>query len=148
MIEKLKLPPQYQTGHAHIDDQHSYLLGIIVACATVIKNEKKHTPQKLDSEARELIEELLQYTKTHFSYEEKIMEKTHFPEIEHHKKIHHDFLQKTLEIQHAFAHKKEHKYEVIQELLVFLKGWYFEHVVAEDKKIAMHVKEVEAHKEI
>lgn len=47
MIEKFKLPPQYQTGHDHIDDQHSYLLGILVACTTVIKNEKKYTSQKI-----------------------------------------------------------------------------------------------------
>jgi hemerythrin-like metal-binding protein len=143
MIEKFKLPPQYQTGHEHIDDQHSNLLGILVACATVIKNDKKHTPQALDREVKELFEELLQYTKTHFAYEEKIMEKTEYPETEHHKKIHKAFIQKTLEIQTTFAKKKDHKYEVVQELIVFIKNWYFEHVVSEDKKIVAHLKEVE-----
>jgi len=128
----------------HHNDQHAYLFGILVACASIVKNEKKHTPQKMDSEIKEVLEELLHYTKMHFSYEEKIMEKTEYPEIEQHKNVHKAFFQKTIELQTAFTKKKDHKYEVGLELITFIKNWYFEHVATEDKKIVAHVKEVEA----
>jgi hemerythrin len=110
----------------------------------VMKNEKKHSLQKIDDEFKELIDELHHYTKNHFLYEERIMEKTQFPEMDAHKTIHHAFMKKISDIQHEADKKRDDKHKLLANMIVFIKGWYMEHVLIEDKKIVAHQKEIEA----
>lgn len=143
MLEKADLPDKYKTGHEHIDEQHSHLLSILVALATIVKNEKKLSLHKIDEEFKTLLSDLQQYTKTHFSYEERLMEKTHYAEIENHKTIHASFIKKLHEIRHECEKKRDDSHKLLHDTVDFVKTWYLEHIFVEDKKIAAYFKSVE-----
>jgi hemerythrin-like metal-binding protein len=143
MLEKVDLPEKYKTGHEHIDEQHGHLLSILVALSVVVKNEKKHSLLKIDEEFKALLSDLQQYSKTHFQYEERIMEKIKYPEMENHKYIHAGFIKKLNEVRHECERKRDDSHKLLHEVSTFVKTWYLEHIFIEDKKLVAHHKEVE-----
>lgn len=143
MLEKVELPEKYRTGHEHIDEQHAHLLSILMGLSGVVKNEKKHSLQKIDDEFKILLGDLQQYSKTHFQYEERIMEKIKYPEMENHKLIHVGFIKKLNDIRHECERKRDDSHKLLHETVSYIKTWYLEHIFVEDKKLVAYQKEIE-----
>jgi hemerythrin len=135
MLEKIKLPDQYRTNHEHLDDQHAQLFSILFAIIALMKNEEKHSTQKIVVEMNELLEELHSYSKKHFQYEERLMEKIQYPDYAAHRSLHASFIKKIVALQKESLLKKEDKNSVLRNMAIFLKDWLMEHILIEDKKI-------------
>lgn len=70
------------------------------------------------------IDELLTYTKTHFSYEEQLMKKSGYPEFEEHVQKHHAMVKRVQE----FAKKlNQDASQPVLEFASFLKDWLQKH---------------------
>ena len=78
---------EYNIGITDIDMQHQKLFELVENIKT---NMKKHTNESVV--LKEVFVEIIQYTKEHFDYEEKLMKTLHYPGIELQKRQHHDLV--------------------------------------------------------
>ena len=78
-----------------------------------------------------ILDELLDYTRYHFSAEEAEMQKANYPELENHKKLHKEL---TDQLHQLIEDYKAGKKEVSIDTFRFLKEWLFNHIQVVDKK--------------
>lgn len=77
----------------------------------------------------EVIAELVDYTVSHFSFEEDILEEAKYPFLEPHKKVHQLFIKKV----NQFVERSQAGEDVTDELLIVLKRWLVNHIKTEDQ---------------
>ena len=79
-----------------------------------------------------IINEIVDYTNTHFRYEERLFNRINYPEYNEHKKEHLAFEQKISEFKEGF---ESGKLALTVDVLNFLCDWLREHILETDKKI-------------
>lgn len=111
-----------ESGIPIIDTQHKRIVDFINeldnACRTGNPDETHH-----------VMEGLLNYTVTHFEFEESLQEKAGYTYLKAHRRIHEIFMKKVAEIR-GRSSKGE---DVALELLHLLKGWLASHIKGEDR---------------
>ncbi len=89
---------------------------------------------RMAGKGREIIdlifEELVNYTKYHFSEEEKIMLQHKYPALLSHKKEHADFVKKVIELD---KNRQNGSLTISTEVGAFLKDWLTNHIMKTDK---------------
>ena len=78
-----------------------------------------------------VLNELVEYTKTHFAYEEKRMQQDNFIGYLSHKGEHDRFTKKVLDLQKEF---QSGKFAMTVEVSTFLKDWLVNHIKGVDQK--------------
>jgi len=78
-----------------------------------------------------LIDELMEYTRSHFTMEEQHMRDNGYQEIDAHISKHREF---THTIEAIKSHYHGNNLEAAQELMVVLGEWLLQHVLKEDMK--------------
>ena len=134
ILEKYILPDKYKTGHDGLDDQHAHLFSIMVGMLSVIKQR----PLTMDNDIHQLLTDLHTYTRNHFKYEERVMEKIQYPDLLNHREIHIGFVEKLIDIQKNAVRKNEERLTLLSEMIIFVREWYLEHVLIEDKKMVAY----------
>lgn len=120
-----------ESGLPVIDEQHKRIVEFI--------NELHDASQTGNiDETNHVMEGLLNYTVTHFEFEEDLQEKAGYPFLKAHQRIHEIFMKKVAEIR-ARSNKGE---DVAQELLKLLKGWLASHIKGEDRDYVEAVKKI------
>ena len=127
---KYEFTPDFYTGIEAIDKEHARLFEITNNAYDLLTND--FIPDKYD-QISAILEELREYTKTHFAHEEAYMESIAYQKI---------WSQK---IQHAGFIKKLDSYDLkkiddtqrdsLLEILDFLAKWLFGHIKGMDCKI-------------
>ena len=138
-----KWTDDYSIGNPVLDDQHKRLFEIANELEGIIDRPVSK------SKIKEMLAELLNYTKNHFHDEEVYMREIKFPEHELHRRIHQEAINDMVALVASVKttnHLKEALYQVC-------KKWILEHILFEDMKIAefiryQHALEGEAKKEI
>ncbi|CAK0780906.1 Hemerythrin [Gammaproteobacteria bacterium] len=74
---------------------------------------------------------LIDYTVTHFSFEEELMEKHLYSDYRAHKKIHDEFVKQLLCMNEKYSSGDK---KISRELLWFLQDWLRNHIMVIDKK--------------
>lgn len=116
-------------GITEIDDQHKVLIGILnrlfVAVAQRTSNDI----------IIEILDSLIDYTKTHFELEEKLLEEAGYEPLKlaSHKEQHRAFIDKVSAV--ASKHLVDGK-SISFELVHFLKRWLSDHILVTDKAYA------------
>ena len=82
-----------------------------------------------------ILTELIEYTKTHFAHEEKIMKDTGYPGYDEQKQLHENLIRQVIDLNGRFNSGKA----VSQEILTFLKNWLINHIQGVDKRYAPHM---------
>ena len=118
---------EYNVNIPSIDEQHKKLVAIINDLQVAMIDGKSQDVMK------KIIDELVQYTKSHFTHEESLMSTYNYNDLSQHKKIHVDFIEKVTDFQVKF---KEGKRLLSVEILNFLRDWLISHINGEDKKYA------------
>jgi hemerythrin len=109
---------------AEIDEQHKKLIGMINIFFESIKDEKQGA-------LGTLLNSLIDYTKYHFSTEEKYMVQFDYINTDLHIKEHQHFTEKVLGIKERFDNNK---LILTLEVTSFLKDWIVDHVMKTDKR--------------
>ncbi len=123
-------------GIAVVDRQHERLVGII-------NRLHEATLEGRGTEViSEILDELIIYTATHFSMEEKYFAQFEYADAEEHKREHDALIAKV----NAFAHDFEKalpssRSALAMELLQFLKIWWRYHMLETDSKFVALFKE-------
>ena len=83
----------------------------------------------------EVIENLIDYTYTHFAFEETMLEDAAYPLLDVHQKIHAQFIERIGQFKARYAAGEN----VAQNLCDMLAAWLFDHIREEDQAYAATV---------
>jgi hemerythrin len=115
---------QYSVGDPTIDKQHARLFDIAGRLARSVGKEE----DKLMLSTT--IAELKEYAERHFAFEEALLEKANYGELESHKKMH-AIMRTRLDLM---AGQLGQNLLTRQELEIFLEEWLTLHILREDLK--------------
>lgn len=121
---------EYLTGIEMIDREHKTLFGIVERADQLIKSFDASSGY---DKITEILDELKDYTKEHFSDEEEYMESIHYEGLSAQKRAHEAFIDKLENIN--LNEVDDDPEEYLQQLLEFLLGWLINHILYTDKKI-------------
>ncbi len=121
---------EYNVGIDSIDQQHRKLVSLINQLQTAVDYS---TGEQFE---REALDELVDYTKTHFGYEEGLMEKYDYPEFEPHKAQHRKMIAKVEEV--LAGYEQDHD-RAMNNAVVFLKHWLINHINGTDKQYSSYL---------
>lgn len=85
---------------------------------------------------QQTVQELLDYTRVHFSAEEALMEKAGYAELPAHRAQHQQFIKQVEEFQTDLQVSKTGK---AMAVLSFLKDWLAKHIMQTDQKYSAHL---------
>ncbi|MGB4660904.1 MAG: hemerythrin family protein [Mobilitalea sp.] len=124
------MKPEYFTGIEFVDKEHARLFEIANEAYELLTDN--FIPDKYDYIV-EVINDLKDYTKYHFSHEEEYMESTGYKRILSQKVAHNEFIEKLNE--YNFEKIDENQKDSLLELIDFLATWLIEHIYKKDKLI-------------
>lgn len=124
----LEWKESYSVGIELIDNQHKHLFNLGNSALELIKSDSCIDKSQ---EIIQLIDDLIQYTKFHFSSEESYMLKINFPLYNSHKEEHNTFIKKINSIDVTNLSVNQHKQ--ITDLVSFLLNWILTHILENDK---------------
>jgi hemerythrin len=113
--------PDLDTGIGVIDDQHRRIVDFIndLEVAQVMKNPKQ---------IRRVIDDCVDYTLSHFAFEESLQEEAGYPYCKPHKKVHELFTRRVSEYQERLDLGDD----VSEELHAMLSRWLVNHIKRDD----------------
>ncbi|GAB4177975.1 MAG: bacteriohemerythrin [Calditrichia bacterium] len=115
-----------------IDLQHKKLVALINELNDAMRQGKgKEVVGKI-------INDLINYTLTHFQTEEKYFDRFDYPETESHKKEHANFVSKVSEFQDKF---EKGSFSLSIEVLNFLSNWLRSHIKGTDMKYSQFFRD-------
>ena len=116
-------------GIAEIDAQHQELVNLLNRLFVSVVQQDK------DAITVQILDALLDYTKTHFVLEEHLMRKARYNAEDYvaHKQAHQNFIDK---ISHSAQKNLAEGKSVSFELIHFLKCWLRNHILVADKQYA------------
>jgi hemerythrin-like metal-binding protein len=114
---------KYATGFDSIDNEHKKLMDLLNKLHDGMMNHK--TAEVLGP----VLEELIKYTQTHFSHEEKLFAQHKYPQEASHKMEHKKLVEKVVELQNGL---KNGSVTVSVGTLNFLRDWLNNHILKTD----------------
>ena len=123
---------EYSVGIDSIDRQHRKLLSLINHLQTAVDFS---TGEEFE---RHALDELVDYTKTHFIYEEGLMEQHGYPEFEPHKQQHQQMIEM---VEETLAGYQQDKDTAMRNATDFLKDWLINHINGTDKQYSTYLIE-------
>ena len=118
------------TGIDVIDNQHRRIVDYI----NQLHDARTSGHQKED--IAKVIDELVDYTLSHFAFEESMQEEANYPFLKAHKKVHGLFVKRVGEYQQRFKLSED----VSEELNNLLVTWLFNHIKRDDADYVASVK--------
>ena len=122
----------YSVGIDSIDQQHRKLLNLINQLQTAVDYS---TGELFE---REALDELVEYTKTHFSYEEGLMKDNDYPDFVAHKAQHEKMFKKVSEVLSEYENDKD---TAMANAASYLKDWLVHHINGTDKEYSSYLIE-------
>jgi hemerythrin len=119
------------TGIGVIDNQHKRIVEYLNEL-----NDANKTGNM--DEINHVLDELVDYTVTHFAFEEELQEKAEYPFLKAHKRVHEIFAKRVVE----FQNRSKAGENVGGELLGMLKIWLINHIKGDDADYAESVKKM------
>ncbi|PYG89875.1 hemerythrin [Ruminiclostridium sufflavum DSM 19573] len=125
-----EMKPEYYTGIASIDEEHTKLFAIANECYDLLTNQ--FIEDKYDY-ILNVIKDLKEYTKYHFKNEEEYMSSIGYKKLLSQKVAHNDFIEKINSINYNTIDANQK--DSLLELLDFLTTWLVEHILKQDTLI-------------
>jgi hemerythrin len=131
----ITLPKEYQTGIHTVDQQHQRLVNMVNVLDDVRKAPYENAEQKQRA-VGEIVTEMVEYTISHFAYEESLQEDANYKYFDAHKRIHELLVQRAGEYKERWASGED----IADELYDVLSRWLFNHIRNDDCAFAPAVK--------
>ncbi|MBN1971319.1 MAG: bacteriohemerythrin [Candidatus Delongbacteria bacterium] len=132
LLKSFHLPEDYivwdDSFSVKVDEMDNHHKKLVL----LLNDLHKYTSRNSDNRfIIEVLDELVEYTRFHFTEEEKYMQSVNFDNLEQHKKIHESFVTKISDFKQAFD---KGSVTVDATIKQFLKNWLLNHIMIEDKK--------------
>ena len=128
-MQKIEWTPDLDTGIEEIDNQHRRIVDYINELYTA----RKAKDHKLIAR---VIDDTIDYTVSHFGFEETLIEEAGYKLLRPHKKVHELFVRRVSDLQKRFKAGED----VSQELHALLSRWLLNHIKHDDHAYAECVK--------
>ncbi len=122
--------PEFSVGNEEIDSQHQRLVGLVNQLHDAM------VEGVVAERLGEFLVELVEYTKYHFSTEERLFEERGYPARDEHVAEHQDFVSRLLEYMEAY---NEGNAAISVGMLQFLRGWILHHIREVDRQYAPYL---------
>nr|CRH05358.1 putative Bacteriohemerythrin [Candidatus Magnetococcus massalia] len=128
MEDLIEWTPALSVGNEVIDKEHQILLEMInrLYAATFMNTS--------DSLAEKIVNELIDYTHTHFNHEETFLKEQGYKGLEQHRIIHNELVRQVIDFK--FAIKSGTVKTSGNELEKFLRSWMIKHIQGHDFEYA------------
>jgi hemerythrin len=120
----------YSVGIESIDLQHKKLLNLINQLQTAVDYSAGEQFE------REALDELVGYTKTHFTYEEGLMSDNDYPDFAAHKAQHEKMFNKVGEVLSEYETDAD---TAMSNAAEYLKDWLINHINGTDKEYSSYL---------
>lgn len=121
---------RYSVQVAELDTHHRTLIGYINELNEAMKEGKGR------EKSPELVKQLVDYTRYHFSREEELLQTTRYPDLAVHQKEHQAFIAKVTDMVRDL---QQGKTAIAVTLLNFLHDWLLKHITGTDRKYSAHL---------
>lgn len=118
-------------GVRSIDDQHKKLVTLINQLHDAMMSGRGKEA------VGPVLKGLIDYTKSHFKYEEDLFARTGYGDAAAHKKEHDDLVRRVVELQRVYDEKGPAVLTI--QVMNFLKEWLTAHIQGSDVKYAPHL---------
>lgn len=122
----------YELQIPEMDRQHQTLVRVI---------NDLHDAMQAGKERDAVVATILQlitYTKVHFESEERLLTAKGYPEYPDHRLEHHAFIKRVLDFHNAYL---DGRVVLSAELMQFLKDWLAGHILVNDRKYAVWMRQ-------
>ncbi len=120
---------ELNTGISVIDKQH---LRIVEYINNLDDIKESHDRDEIEN----ILGELVDYTLSHFAFEESLMEEAKYSFITGHKRVHQLFVKRVGSFQQRFKMGED----ITEELLAMLKAWLLNHIRCDDNDYVTTVR--------
>lgn len=131
-MDIIKWRESYATGISSMDMQHQKLIELINKLYKVISKKES------SGSVEEVLGEMTIYAKKHLQEEEALLDSNGYPEFAKHVAMHQSYLDKMITLK---TESKKDNAAAVREVYTFLRQWWMEHIVTEDKKYGEFLKE-------
>ena len=131
-MAQIKWDESFSVDHDEIDEQHRKWIDIYNMMDRAMVEPNLRTQTKIIERALEM---MLEYTDSHFRYEEEFMRRVGYPDIVPHIRMHKDF---DSMIYHYYRDATMGEPLLNSRLLKIIRDWLFEHALVEDKKFCQY----------
>ncbi|MFA7552773.1 MAG: bacteriohemerythrin [Spongiibacteraceae bacterium] len=125
---------EFELGIDIIDHQHQRIVAYINQTYAI--SSSNHSALG-STDVKTILASLVDYTLSHFAFEEALMEEAEYPDLSEHQLAHHQFS----ELIENFKLRFEQGEDVSQQLARVLQHWLIQHIMTEDKCYAELVKQ-------
>lgn len=122
---------KYSVGVPELDNQHKQLIAILSELYEAMQT------QKANDIIGQIISRLVNYTRTHFSTEEKYMERVSYPDLAAQKREHAAFTEKVMKFKEDFDSGRT---SMSVSVTSFVKDWLVNHISISDKKYTPYMQ--------
>jgi hemerythrin len=136
------LPKQFVTGIEAVDHQHQRLVEM-VAQLDDLRKTAFSTPARKQEAVGAIVSEMIDYTISHFAFEESLMQDANYEFYNAHKRVHELLVQRAGEYKERWLAGED----IADELYDVLSRWLFNHICNDDKAYAPSVKKIIAVRE-
>jgi hemerythrin len=130
MCDEFQWRSEFETGVEEIDLQHHYFVNLINRLS------KSLTTRDHDPAQNRLLNELMKFAQFHFASEENLMSSLNYADLEEHKRLH----IKLLNTLNGRIGLFQQDLAEADQLLEFLREWFLNHILVEDKKLTAYLK--------
>jgi hemerythrin-like metal-binding protein len=114
----------YSVGVSQMDKEHQRLIDIINNLYAAMRSGRSKDA------IGTILDELIDYTKSHFAHEEKLMQEINYEGFDEQKRCHVALVSQVVEIQQKYRAGTA----LGQEVMSFLKDWLIKHIQGVDKR--------------
>ena len=129
-MEIIQWSPTLETGIDVIDQQHKRIVDYINALRIAQGKGDRGAVAKT-------IDDVIDYTQSHFGFEEALMEDAGYPLLNAHKRVHELFIRRVAVLHQRFKSGED----IAQDLHNVLARWLITHIQTEDRHYVGAVKE-------
>jgi hemerythrin-like metal-binding protein len=127
--EMIRWSEAYSVGNRKMDEQHKKLIDLVNHLYAAMRSGRANDV------VATILQELIDYTATHFADEENLMKKYNCPELGKQQAMHKELVRQVLDLQEQFSQGQPLGTRVFH----FLKGWLVNHIQNEDRKYGAYV---------
>lgn len=128
-MQRVEWTEEYELGIGVIDGQHKRIVEYINKLADI-------GPEGSSEELSEIVDSLLDYTYSHFAFEEALMEEAGYENLNFHQQTHEAFTNRIRDLHRRFCEGEA----VNEEIGELLKNWLLNHIKEDDRSYAPLVK--------
>ena len=129
-MELIQWRPTLETGIDVIDQQHKRIVDYINALRIAqVKGDRGAVAKTID--------DVIDYTQSHFGFEEALLEDAGYPLLNAHKRVHELFIRRVAVLHQRFKSGED----IAQDLHNVLARWLITHIQTEDRHYVGAVKE-------